>query len=163
LYTVGDLKFCNGVNSPGASVKYSQGSFGRVFVLKFEDQDNLLEELKKVAVKEQVKVGTIILLGGMRSAGIVTGPREVVVPPDPQWTNVNDGREVIAIGTLFWKGDEPVIHLHGALGRGKETTTGCIRKDSSVYLVVEAVITEIVGIEARKALDEKTGLVMLEL
>jgi hypothetical protein len=144
-------------------VKYSQGSFGRVFLLKFEDMDNLLEELKKVVVKEKIKVGTIMLLGGMRSAGIVTGPKEVVVPPDPMWTNVNDGREVLGFGTLFWKGDEPVIHLHGALGRGKETYTGCIRKDTLVYLVVEAVITEIVGIDARRALDEKTGLVMLKL
>ena len=144
-------------------MKYSQGSFGRVFLLKFEDQDDLLEELKKVVIKEKIKVGTVILLGGMRSAGVVTGPREAVIPPDPMWTNVNDGREILGIGTLFRKGDEPVIHLHGALGREKETYTGCIRKDSSVYLVVEAVITEIVGIDARKALDEKTGLVMLEL
>lgn len=144
-------------------MKYSQGSFGRVFLLKFEDRDNLLEELKRVAVKEDIRVGTIMLLGGMRSAGVVTGPKEVLVPPDPMWTNVNDGREVLGIGTLFRKGDEPVIHLHGALGREKETYTGCIRKDSVVYLVVEAVITEIVGIDARKALDEKTGLVMLEL
>jgi predicted DNA-binding protein with PD1-like motif len=144
-------------------VKYSQGSFGRVFLLKFEDQDNLLEELKKVAVKEKIRVGTVMLLGGMRSAGVVTGPKEAVVPPDPMWTNVNDGREVLGFGTLFRKGDEPVIHLHGALGRGKETFTGCIRKDSVVYLVVEAVIAEIVGIDARKVVDEKTGIAMLEL
>jgi predicted DNA-binding protein with PD1-like motif len=144
-------------------VKYSQGSFGRVFVLKFEDKENLLEEMKKVAVKEKIKVGTIILLGGMRSAGVVTGPREPVIPPDPLWQSFNDGREVLGIGTLFRKGDEPVIHLHGAIGREKETVTGCIRKDSSVYLVVEAVIAQIVDIDARKALDEKTGLVMLEL
>jgi predicted DNA-binding protein with PD1-like motif len=144
-------------------VKYSQGSFGRVFVLKFEDKDNLLEEMKRVVIKEKIKVGTITLLGGMRSAAVVSGPKEAVVPPDPIWINFNDGREVLGIGTLFWKGDEPVIHLHGALGREKETYTGCIRKDCSVYLVVEAVITEIVGIDARKALDEKTGLVMLEL
>jgi predicted DNA-binding protein with PD1-like motif len=144
-------------------VKYSQGLFGRVFLLKFEDQDNLLEELKKVAVKEKIKVGTIMLLGGMRSAGVVTGPKEVVVPPDPMWTNVNDGREVLGFGTLFRKDDEPAIHLHGALGRGKETLTGCVRSDSVVYLVVEAVIAEITGIDARKVVDEKSGIAMLEL
>ena len=141
---------------------YKQGSFGRVFVLKFEDQDDLLEEIKKVALQEKIKVGTIMLLGGMRSAGIVSGPKEAVIPPDPLWTNFNDAREVVGIGTLFWKGDEPILHLHGAIGRGKETSIGCIRKDSSVYLVIEAVITEILGIEAHKALNEKTGVVMLE-
>jgi predicted DNA-binding protein with PD1-like motif len=144
-------------------VKYKQGSFGRVFVLKFEDRDNLLEEMKKVAVQEKIKVGTIMLLGGMRTAGIVAGPKEAVIPPDPVWLNISDCREVIGFGTLFWKAEEPVIHLHGAIGRLRETITGCIRKDSSVYLIIEAVITEILGIDAHKALDGKTGIVTLEL
>ncbi len=144
-------------------MQYKQGSFGRVFVLKFEDQDDLLSEIKRVATTEKIKVGTIMLLGGMRSAGLVSGPKEASIPPEPMWINFNDGREVLGFGTLFWKGDEPVLHLHGAIGREKETLTGCIRKESSVYLVIEAVITEILGIDARKTLNEKTGLVMLEL
>ncbi len=144
-------------------MKYSQGTFGRVFILKFEDRDDLLEEIKKLAVKEDIRTGAIMLLGGMRSAGIVSGPKQPVVPPEPMWVNFDDGREVLGIGTLFWKGEEPVIHLHGAIGRGKETFVGCVRKDSSVFLVVEAVITEIIGVKAKKVLDDKTGLVMLEL
>jgi predicted DNA-binding protein with PD1-like motif len=144
-------------------MKYKQGTFGRVFVLKFEDKDDILEEMKKVATKERIKVGTIMLLGGMRSAGIVSGPKEAAIPPDPLWVNFSDGREVLGIGTLFWKEEEPIIHLHGAVGRERETFTGCIRKDSKVFLVIEAVITEILGIDAHKALSEKTGLVMLEL
>ncbi len=144
-------------------MKYSQGSFGRVFLAKFEDKDNLLESLKNIAIREQIKAGTIMLLGGLRSAGVVTGPKEAVVPPEPMWLDVADGREVLGFGTLFLKGDEPAVHLHGAMGREKETFTGCIRKDSSVYLVVEAVIAEIKGIQARRVLDEKAGVVMLEL
>jgi len=144
-------------------VKYKQGSFGRVFVVKFEDRDDILGEIKKIALKEQIKVGTIMLLGGMRSAGIVCGPKEAVLPPEPLWVNFNDGRDVLGIGTLFWKGEEPIIHIHGSYGREKETLMGCIRKDSSVFLVIEAVITEILGVDAHKALNEKTGLVMLEL
>ncbi len=144
-------------------MKYKQGSFGRVFVLRFDDQDDLLKEIKSVAVTEAIKVGTVMLLGGLRQVGVVSGPKEPVIPPDPQWVNVSDGREVLGFGTLFWKGEEPIIHLHGAVGRNRETITGCIRKESSVYLVIEAVITEILGIDASKTLDAKTGLVMLEL
>jgi predicted DNA-binding protein with PD1-like motif len=132
-------------------------------MLKFEDKDDLLSEIKQVAVAEAIKVGTIMLLGGMRSAGLVSGPKEAVIPPEPMWNNFNDGREVIGFGTLFWNGNEPILHLHGAFGRSNETLTGCIRKESSVYLVIEAVITEIVGIDARKTWNEKTGMVMLEL
>ena len=76
-------------------MKYKQGCFGRVFLLKFEGRGDLLEEIKRVAVQENIKVGTIMLLGGMRTAGVVTGPKKSVIPPDPVWTNVSDGREVM--------------------------------------------------------------------
>ena len=151
------------INKQGELVQYTEGSFGRVFLLKFNDQDDLLAGIREVAVKEQVKAGTIMLLGGLRSGSIVTGPKEAVIPPEPVWQNFSDGREVLGIGTLYWHGEEPSIHLHGALGRGKETLTGCIRKDHCVYLVIEAVLTEIIGTDARRALDSSTGLVMLDL
>jgi predicted DNA-binding protein with PD1-like motif len=144
-------------------VQYKQGSYGRVFVLRFDDKDDLLSEIKQVATTEKIKAGTIMLLGGIRSAGLVSGPKEPVIPPQPLWNNFNDGREVLGFGTIFWKGDEPILHLHGAIGREKETLTGCIRRESSVYLLIEAVITEILGIDARKTVHEKTGLAMLEL
>jgi predicted DNA-binding protein with PD1-like motif len=144
-------------------MQYRQGSYGRVFLLKFEDRDDLLEGMKSLAIKEQVRIGTITLLGGMRSAGVVSGPKEPVIPPEPMWLDFHDGREVLGFGTLFWKDNEPAIHLHGAIGRGEEAHVGCLRKDSSVYLVVEAVIAEITGIDAQRKLNEKTGLVMLEL
>lgn len=144
-------------------MKYQQGSFGRVFLLRFDDGDDLLKEIKTLASREKVKVGTIMLIGGIRSAEMVTGPKEAVIPPDPQWLGFNDAREVLGFGTLFWKDDEPMVHLHGSVGRGKETFTGCIRKESSVYLVVEAVITELVGISARRVMNEKAGLALLEL
>lgn len=144
-------------------MKYRQGAFGRVFLVKFDDQDDLLQGLKNIAISENIRIGTITLLGGLRAAGVVSGPRLPVIPPDPLWFDFNDGREVLGIGTLLWKSGEPVIHLHGAIGRDQQTVAGCIRKDSSVYLIIEAVIAEIVGIEAARALNEKTGLVMLEL
>lgn len=146
-----------------SNMKYAQGSFGRVFILKFEDKDDLLAEIKGLASKENIRVGTIILLGGMRSAGIVSGPKKAEIPPEPMWVNFDDGREVLGIGTLFWKDSEPVIHLHSAVGREKEVFVGCVRKDSSVFLVVEAVVMEIIGVDAKKADDRRTGLVMLEL
>ncbi len=147
----------------GIAMKYQQGSFGRVFMLRFDDKDDLLNEIKSVAIKEKIKAATITLLGGLRHAAVVSGTKEAVIPPDPMWIKVSDGREVLGFGTLFWKGEDPVIHLHGAVGRDRETIAGCIRSESIVYLVVEAVITEILGIDAVKALDEKTGLVMLKL
>jgi predicted DNA-binding protein with PD1-like motif len=143
-------------------MRYKQGSFGRVFIIKFDDKDDLLSGIKTVALKENIRIGTVMLLGGLRSADMVTGPREAVIPPDPLWQNLADGREVVGIGTLFRDRDEPILHLHGAVGREHETLTGCIRKNASVYLVIEAIIAEVIGINAHKVLDDTTGVKMLE-
>ena len=143
-------------------MQYRTGSIGRVFVLKFEDGDDLLEGVTKVVKTESVKAGFFYLLGGMRAAEMVTGPEEPVLPPVPVWEGFTDGREVLGIGSVFLKDGEPAIHLHGAVGKGKTTLTGCLRKDTKVFLVVEAVILEIAGIDASKAEDPATGIAMLK-
>ena len=98
----------------------------------------------------------------MRSAGMVCGPKEPVLPPEPVWEGFTDGREVLGVGSVFRKEDgEPAIHLHGAVGKSGATLTGCIRKDDKVFLVVEAMLLEITGINASKAADPKTGISML--
>ena len=40
---------------------------------------------------------------------------------------------------------------------------GCLREASEAFLVLEAVITEIVGVTARRELDEASGMVLLTL
>ena len=142
-------------------MQYRSGSIGRVFVVKFEDGDDLLEGITRVARDESVNAGFFYLLGGMRGAGMVCGPKEPVLPPEPSWESFTDGREVMGIGSIFLKDGEPSIHLHGAVGKFKETLTGCIRKDAKVFLVVEAIILEITGVPAVKAQDPKTGIAML--
>jgi len=144
-------------------MQYRSGSIGRVFVVKFEDGDDLNGGIIEVAQKESIKAGFFYLLGGMRSAGMVCGPKEPVLPPEPAWEGFTDGREILGIGSIFIKDGEPSIHLHGAVGKFGTTLTGCVRKDAKVFLVVEAMILEVTGINAQKVVNEKTGIAMLEL
>ncbi|HLB25332.1 MAG TPA: PPC domain-containing DNA-binding protein [Nitrospirota bacterium] len=143
-------------------MQYRTGSIGRVMVVKFEDGDGLLDGIIEVARKEQVGAGFFFLLGGMRSAGMVCGPKEPVLPPEPSWESFTDGREVLGIGSVFLKDGEPAVHLHGAVGKFDDTLAGCIRKDDKVFLVVEAMLMEVTGVNAAKAVNEKTGIAMLE-
>lgn len=142
-------------------MQYRAGSIGRVIVLKFEDGDSLLDGIIEVAKNERVKAGFFFLLGGMRSAGMVCGPVEPVLPPEPSWQGFADGREILGIGSVFLKDGEPAVHLHGAVGKSGTTLTGCVRKDDKVFLVVEAMLLEVSGIEASKVVSEKTGIAML--
>jgi predicted DNA-binding protein with PD1-like motif len=142
-------------------MKYSQGKVGRVFVARVEHGDNLLEEIKGLALKENIEAGILYVIGALKNAAMVVGPEEMTLPPAPVWREFQDGREIVGIGTLFRDGQEPVLHLHGAFGRGDRTLMGCVRKLSEVYLVAELILLELTGTGAVKELEQESGLKML--
>ena len=136
---------------------YRKGTIGRVFTVRFDEGDLFLEELLKLIKDEKITSGWFHVLGGLREADVVTGPREPVMPPDPVWSEVRGARETIGTGSIFWDGEEPKIHLHAALGHHGETLTACVRKGTKVYLVLEVVIFEIDGINATRPWYEEGG------
>ncbi len=144
---------------------YQQGSLGRIFVVKLEHGDDLLPEVKRLAVKTGLKSAYLFMIGALQSSTMVVGPRECVLPPQGIETHLDDGREIVAIGTLFPDQDkgEPVLHIHGSLGRGDTSLTGCLRADSRVFLVVEMLIIELLGFDAQKGHDPLTMMKTLLL
>jgi len=125
--------------------------------LRFDDGDDFLSGLLDVVRKENIRCGWFHILGGLREADVVTGPREPVMPPEPVWDQMKGAREVLGGGSVFWDGDEPKIHLHSALGHHGDTVIGCVRKGTRVYLVLEVVVFEILGIDATRPWFEKGG------
>ena len=144
-------------------MKYTEGTIGRVFLIKFNDKDIFLKEIEKFEKKENIKVATMIFLGALRNGDLVTGPKKTVIPPDPNWVKFKDGWEVFGIGTIFTNKKGPQIHIHSSLGKKKDVFTGCIRKDSRVFLVIEAVVFELKGVKATKDIDLLTGLNLLQI
>ena len=129
-------------------MEYRQGSIGRVFVVRFDEGDDFLNQFLDLIKKEDVRSGWFQILGGLRKAGVVTGPKEPVMPPEPVWENIDDARETIGAGSVYWDEKQPRIHLHAAMGHHGETLTACIRKGTQVYLILELLLFEITGIEA---------------
>ena len=138
-------------------MEYRKGTVGRVFTVRFDHGENLLEGLKKLIVKEDIRCGLLHVLGGMQEADVVIGPREPVMPPEPVWNEIRDTREVLGIGSIFWENKEPKIHLHSALGHHGETITACVRKNTKTYLILEVFIIEISGINAARPWFEDGG------
>ena len=136
---------------------YRKGTIGRVFAVRFDEGDLFLEGLLKTISEEKITSGWFHVLGGLREADVVTGPREPVMPPEPVWSEVRGARETMGTGSIFWDGDEPKIHLHAALGHHGDTLTACVRKGTKVYLVLEVVIFEIDGINASRPWYEEGG------
>jgi predicted DNA-binding protein with PD1-like motif len=131
-------------------MEYQTGATGRVFYARLDDGEDMHHCLTELVRREGVRCGMVQVFGGLKSAGVVTGPKEPVMPPDPVWRNVEDAREILGIGSVFWEGDIPRIHLHAAMGHHGETLTGCLRKDSRVYLVIELLLMEVTGIDVTR-------------
>jgi predicted DNA-binding protein with PD1-like motif len=149
------------VPSTGEKMEYTTGNIGRMIMVRFDQGDDLLEGLQSVVRKENLRACWFQILGGLGKAGVVTGPREPTVPPDPVWAEVDGAREVVGSGSIFWDGDTPRIHLHAAMGHHGETMTACVRKNTKVYLVLEVIIFELAGIDATRPYFEAGGFYRL--
>ncbi|MFH1217200.1 MAG: PPC domain-containing DNA-binding protein [Pseudomonadota bacterium] len=141
---------------------YRTGSVGRVLTIRFDDGDDLLGGLNDIVRKENIRNGWFQVIGGIREIDLVTGPKEPVMPPDPVWREVRNARETLGSGSIFRdENDDPKIHLHAALGHHGETITGCLRKGSRTYLLLEVILFEICGFEASRPWSADKGFNIL--
>jgi len=139
-------------------MQYSEGQVGRIFTVRIDDGEDFLREIQRFVTAMNIQSGTIQFLGAVRSAKIVTGPKEPVIPPSPRGEEIFGGWELLGFATIYPGEDGPSIHLHTAAGKGIRSLAGCLREKAEVYLVIEAIVTEFVGISARRLPHEKTGV-----
>lgn len=144
-------------------MKYQAGRQGRIFVVKFDDGDSVLEGIGSIARKEQIRSAVVFLVGGMKEGRFVVGPRDETFPPVPLWSEINESHETFGVGTIFWEGDTPKVHFHGAYAKGDSVKAGCLREKARTFLILEAVIIEMEGITAVRKRDEASGLSLLQI
>ena len=144
-------------------MKYQMGKTGRVVVARFEDREDVLGNLVQIAKKENIRAAAFYLVGGMREARIVVGPEKEEIPPTPVWRQLGESHEVTGFGTIFYQDNEPKVHFHGAFGKKDMVKVGCMRENTEVFLVLEAVVIELEGITAVREFDPVSGLTLLKL
>ena len=144
-------------------MQYTKGGIKRIFVIKFDDGDVMIDEISKFAKKEKVKAAVFVFLGALKKGDIVTGPKKPVIPPEPNWKKFKNAWEAMGIGTIFTNKSGPQIHIHTSMGQKNKVLTGCVRKKSSVFLVIEMIVFELTGVEVSKSPDPKTGLNLLKI
>lgn len=144
-------------------MRYEQGSPGRIFVVQFDDGDDVLAGIREIARRESIRSAGFLLVGGMKEGRFVVGPQDETLPPVPKWREISESHETFGVGTIFWEGEEPRLHFHGAYAKGDTVRAGCLREKSRTFLILEAIIIEILGVSAVRERDEKFGLSMLRL
>lgn len=144
-------------------MRYRVGDLGRVVIMRLEDGDDAIAGISEMAKKEGIKAAVFYLLGGLKGARVVVGPEKEEMPPVPVWREIGESHEIIGIGTIFYQDGEPKVHLHAALGKRDYVKVGCVRERAETFLVLEAIIFELSGIEAVREFDHLTGLYLLKL
>jgi predicted DNA-binding protein with PD1-like motif len=143
-------------------MEYTEGRIGRIFWVKIEHGDDPRAGLLELARRERIEHAAIWVLGALEKGRMVAGPETAALPPRPMWTAWDDGREILGLGTLAPGDDGPEPHLHLAAGRrGESAEIGCLRGDNQAYVLVEAVVMEISGVDARRGVDPAIGLPVL--
>jgi len=146
-------------------VKASEGKTGRVFILRLEHNDAIPDCIESFALENHIVIAQVTIIGSIGNGEIVSGPRySERMPPEPMLIPVDGAHEVVGIGVIAPdKQGKPALHLHAAAGRAGKTITGCLRAGVSTWVVGEVIICEIVGAEAKRVLDAKTGFDLLQV
>jgi predicted DNA-binding protein with PD1-like motif len=137
-------------------MEYRDGS-DLIFV-RLHQGDDLFESLKEIARKCDLKVGVVISgIGMLKQAELAyfvsSGRYSPVLFPEPL--------ELVSLaGNIILQDDEYHMHLHAVLAdEGKQTVAGHL-SNGKVNVTNEIVILK-TSIEAKRELDEETGLMAL--
>ena len=143
----------------------TEGRLGRVFVLRLENGDELPSCIENFAREQNLKAGSVLLIGGIGGGQVVSGPRDsVTMPPEPMLVPLDGAHEVVGVGFIALdKNGIPRMHMHAALGRAGYTKTGCVRQGITTWHVGEVVIYEVLGIKATRLPDVATGFELLRI
>ena len=146
-------------------MKASEGRVGRVFVIRLEDGDIIPDCIEKFAEAKKISIGQVVMIGGIGEGQVVVGPRHSTeMPPEPMLVPVDGAHELMAVGLIAPdKTGKPVLHIHGSLGRSGKATTGCLRPGVTTWTVGEVIVSEILGTNAVRGLDEKTKFELLQV
>lgn len=139
-------------------MQYTEGKPGRIFIVRVDHGEDLIATLLQFIRDHQVNSGYIRFMGALQSGRMVTGPEALCLPPDYHFESFSGGWEVIGMATITPDSNGPHLHVHASIGRGERVLTGCLRGEIITYIVVEAVITEIIGAGVQRKMDPVTGL-----
>jgi uncharacterized protein len=144
-------------------MEYQTGTLGRVVVARFDHGDDVLAGLAEVARRENIRVASFHLVGAIQSGRYVVGPESEELPPVPVWRQLQESHEAVGFGTIYWQGDSPRVHFHGTYGKRDQVRMGCLREETQTFLILEAVIMEILGVRALRELDPTSGMLLMQL
>ena len=144
-------------------MEYKVGKAGRIVAARIFEGEDIYESIESIARKEKIKAAAVLITGGFRKADVVVGPKQETPRIIGNFKPFAGPGEVLGVGTIYRDDKEPKLHIHTAIGKENQVMVGCPRGGASTFLILEVTIIEIDEVEARRKLDESTGLNLLKL
>jgi len=146
-------------------MKYTSAAPGRIFIIRLEDGEILHESVEAFALEQGIRAAALIVLGGAdEGSKLVVGPEKArATPVNPMEHLLAGTSEATGVGTIFPGPDgKPILHMHIACGREGSTVTGCVRRGVKVWHVMEIILWELTGTDAKRVMDTATGFELLQ-
>jgi uncharacterized protein len=138
-------------------MQYSEGKICRVFTIRLDDGEDLIDSISRFAREKDVISGIALFIGALKDGRAVMGPEDPVIPPVAHFETYQSAWETFGMATIYQSSNGPKLHIHSTIGRGREAMTACLREKATVYLLIEAVLIEFIGLNAKREFDEKIG------
>lgn len=144
-------------------MEYQVGKPGRIIAARLFEGEDIYESIESIARKENIKAAAVLITGGFRKADVVVGPKQEKPRIVGNFKPFVGPGEVLGVGTIYCDDKQPKLHIHTAIGKKDQVMVGCPRGGASTFLILEVTIIEIDQVEAKRKLDESTGLNLLKL
>ncbi len=131
---------------------------GRVILIRLHQGEDLIDSLKEIARKCDLKTGVIVSgIGMLKQAElaffVAAGEYATVFFPEP--------RELVSLsGNIILQDGDYQMHMHAVLADEKKQTVAGHLSKGKVNVTNEIAILK-ASIEARRKLDDSTGLMAL--
>lgn len=133
--------------------------FGDTVVLRLDPDEEVMEQLEKLAEREQIRLAEVSGLGALKAFHIC-----VFDTKSKQFYN-NDYQEPLELtalaGTITCKEGRPYLHIHASAGNAQGNVYGGHLKGAVVSATAEIVVRVIDGDVGRR-FDEGIGLNLLQ-
>lgn len=143
-------------------MEYQVGIPGRIIAARLFEGEDLYESIESIAGKENIKAAAVFITGGFRKADVVVGPKQEKPKIVGNFKPFDGPGEVLGVGTIYRDDKQPRLHIHTAIGKENKVMVGCPRGGAETFLILEVTIIEIDEVEAKRKLDESTGLNLLK-
>ncbi|CDF31255.1 predicted DNA-binding protein with PD1-like DNA-binding motif [Methanoculleus sp. CAG:1088] len=148
-------------------MKFREMTRGRIFVLKLENGDSIKQSIESFAKEHDIMNGYYTLEGNVAAgSSFVVGLCDTNNGHhEPIIYKLDNNCEFFGLGTVIRDsiGGEPIIHMHGSVGRNGQAVTGCFRESVKVWLSMEVILEEIIGDKVSRDYDPVYGVRSLEI